>query len=129
MVLYLLQKKFDEDYFKSLQSLLEQMHLLAGEFTKNCPDGEDRITQGDNQEIVYVALQESYDSLVSTVNKKCKALQQSIKLWHNYTDLKEAVSTIIDDVQQTVDKLKRLSHDPTIPPTSIAERANVCIYI
>ena len=109
--------------------MLEHIHLLACDFTKNCPDGEERIPQGDSQEIVFVALQESYDSLASTVDKKCKALQQSIKLWHNYNDLKEAVSTKINDVQETVDKLKKQSHDPTIPPTSIVEHANVCMYV
>ena len=104
---------------------MEQMRHLADEFTKSCPDGEERVPQGDSREVVFITLQESYDSLTSAVNEKCEILQQRIKLWHNYNALKEAVSTVIDDVQSSVDKLKERSRDPTVPPTSIVDSANV----
>ena len=116
-------------YFKSLQSLMEQMRHLADEFTKSCPDGEERVPQGDSRQVVLVTLQENYDYLSSMVNEKCELLQQHIKLWHNYNELKEAVSTVIDDVQASVDTLKERSRDTTIPPTSIVESAKVCVHV
>ena len=106
---------------------MEQMRHLADEFTKSCPDGEEKVPQGDSREVVFVTQQESYDDLTSVVNGKCATLQQHIKLWHNYNELKEAVSTVIDNVQGSVDTLKERSRDPTVPPTSIVESANVCM--
>ena len=129
------QSKFTEEYFKSLQSQIEEMHHLAIEFTKSCPCDEERVPQGDSREAVFITLQESYDSLSSTVNEKCEMLQQHIELWHNYNDLKAAVSTIIEDVQGSVDKLNERSHDPAVPPTTIVDSTNVhtdvclCVYV
>ena len=132
------QSKFTEEYFKSLQSQIEEMHHLAVEFTKSCPCDEERVSQRDSHEAVFVALQESYDSLSTTVNEKCEMLKQHIELWHNYNDLKAAVSTIIENVQSSLDKLNERSHDPAVPPTillivqmyvRICTDACLCVYM
>lgn len=108
---------------------MEQMRHLADEFNKSCPDGEERVPQGNSREVVFVTLQENCDHLSSMANEKCESLQQHIKLWQNYNELREAVSTVIDDVQGSVETLKERSHDPTIPPTNIVESANVCVHV
>jgi len=108
---------------------MEEIHHLADKFTRSCPDSEEKIPQGDTCEAVFITLQEQYDLLTDTVNKKCVMLQQYIALWHNYNDLKESVSSTIDDVQTSVEEIKEKSHDPAVPPTSIVESANVCVYI
>ena len=77
---------------------------------------------------MFTKLQESYDSVSSSVNEKCEMLQQHIELWHNYNDLKAAVSTIIEDVQGSVDKLNERSRDLAVPPTTIVDSANVCMH-
>lgn len=105
------------------------MRSLADEFTKNCPDDEERVPQGDSCDAVFVMLQESSDSLTKTVKEKCEMLQRYIDLWHNYNNLKGAVSCIIDDVQKSVNKLKETSHNPTVPPTTIVDSANVCMCL
>ena len=104
------------------------MHQLADEITKQFPHS-DKGPQGDTQETVFNILQESFDSLTSTVSEKQKMLQHYIILWNNYNDLKEDVSTIIVDVQGSVDKLKERSHDPAVPPTTVVENAKVCVYL
>ena len=108
--------------------MMEQMHQLADEITKQFPHS-DKGPQGDTQEAVFNTLQESFDSLTSTVSEKHKMLQHYIMLWKNYNDLKEDVSTIILDVQGSVDKLKERSHDPAVPPTTVVENAKVCVYL
>ena len=62
--------------FKSLQSLLEQIRYLADEFTKICPDGKERVPQGDSREVVSATQQKSYDAydLANTVNEKQETL-------------------------------------------------------
>ena len=67
------------------------MHHLALEFTKSCPCDEERVPQEDSCEVVFITLQESYDSLSTTVNEKCEILQQHTELWHKCNDLKAAV--------------------------------------
>ena len=107
---------------------MEEMHHLADEFTKSCLDSEEKIPRGDSCEAVFTTLQELYDSLTDTVNKKRVMLQQYIGLWHNYNGSKETVTTIIDDVKGSFEELKEQSHDSTVPPTSIVDSANVCVY-
>lgn len=108
---------------------MEQMRCLADEFKKSCPDGEQKILQGNSLEAVFVILHKSCDTLTTTVNEKHKMLQQHIALWQKYNNLKEAVLTIINDVQCSIDELKERSHDPTIAPTAIVDSANVCVYL
>ena len=105
---------------------MEQMHQVADKLAKSFPYSESKVPQGDTQEATFNMLQESFDSLTSTINEKRKMLQHYIMLWHNYNDLKEDVSTIIKDVEGSVDKLKESLHDPAVPPTTVVDNAKVC---
>lgn len=105
---------------------MDQMHQIADKLAKSFPYSESKVPRGDTQETVFNMLREIFDSLKSTINEKREMLQHYIMLWRNYNNLKEDVSTIIKDVEGSVDKLKESSHDPAVAPTTVVDNAKVC---
>ncbi|XP_065895085.1 uncharacterized protein [Dysidea avara] len=122
--LYNYKNKFNDGYFDSLQSQKEEIQSVANEFTKSCPeDGDDELPKGDSDERVLAQLQESCDTLTTTVNDRHAILAQYIALWKNYNSSKDVVEATIEEVQNDVEELTERSGDPAVPPTIIVENA------
>ena len=72
-------------------------------------------------------LQESCDTLTTTVNDRHAILAQYIALWKNYNSSKDVVEATIEEVQNDVEELTERSGDPAVPPTIIVENAKVSV--
>jgi len=83
------------------------------------------MPKGDSDERVLTQLQESCNTLTTTVSDQRGKLNEYIALWKNYNSTKDVVVVTIEEVQNEVEELTERSHDPAVPPTVIVENAKV----